>query len=185
MPEAPVVVAQQWVSLDGFASGEVDETAVMEAVDAEADARSQQYNEALSERVSRVLLGRRTYAAFSSYWPEAEERIAPFVNRVPKTVASTTLSAAPWGRHDPAEVVEDGVVFARRFRQEGSGVLLVWGSLALTQRLADAGVLDELDLFVSPVLLASGTRVLSNSHRLRQLASEDWGTITHLRYALT
>jgi dihydrofolate reductase len=185
MPGAPVVVAQQWVSLDGYASGDVGETAVMEVVDAEADQRSQEYNESLAERVSRVLLGRRTYEAFSSYWPEAEERIAPFVNRVPKTVASTTLSAAPWGRHDPAEVAHDGVAFARRFRQEESGVLLVWGSLALTGALAEAGVLDELDLFLSPVLLGSGTRLLTGSHRLRQLTSESWSTVTHLRYALT
>ena len=42
-----------------------------------------------------LLLGRRTFDIFANYWPNAPEEI-PFtelLNRVPKYVASTTLSA--------------------------------------------------------------------------------------------
>src|SRR4029453_6472057 len=47
-----------------------------------------------------LLLGRRTFEIFANYWPNAPEEI-PFtdlLNRVPKYVASTTLSTPlPWG----------------------------------------------------------------------------------------
>jgi len=188
MPENPSarVIVQQWVSLDGFASGPNDETDIMATVDAEADARSQEYNQNFLSGASAVLLGSRTYRKFVEYWPTADEPIAARVNGMRKVVASATLSSAPWGDHEPAIVVDDAVTYARQFRSEESGALVVWGSLDLTRSLMDAAQVDELDLFVAPVWLGSGTALLGTGQesRLRQVLSEDWGTITHLRYRL-
>lgn len=119
------------------------------------------------------------------YWPTAEELIAARVNSVPKVVASATLDAAPWGEHAPARVEPDILRHLRDQRDAGATVL-VWGSLALSSSLLAEGLLDELDLFVSPVLLGAGTPVVATSDavRLGQVASEDWGTVTHLRYAV-
>lgn len=176
---------QEWVSLDGYASGVDDEGAIFAAVDETADARSQEHNLRLLEDAT-VLLGRRTYEQFVQYWPTATEAIAGSVNAASKVVASSTLSAAPWGSHEPATVVPDARRFVEEARRDGTGVLIVWGSLDLVAALVEHGLVDELDLFVAPVWVGEGTRLLPAgwSSRLRQLDSENWGSVTHLRYGI-
>ena len=100
------VLVQQWVSVDGLVAGPNGEIDVFDAVpDFSA---SDRHNAALLDSVDEVLLGRRTYEEFVQFWPTAEgEALAPLVNALPKTVASTTLGAAPWGEHAPARIVPD------------------------------------------------------------------------------
>lgn len=178
------VVVQEWVSLDGYAAGPDGEADVMRGVDEAADARSQAYNATLLDDTRAVLLGSRAYRQFVSYWPTSDEPIAARVNAVPKIVASSTLGIAPWGAHPPAGVVADAHAVVREHRATSSGTLLVWGSLALVGSLVEAGEVDELDLFVSPTWLGRGTPLIGAGPplTLAQLASEDWGTVTHLRY---
>ncbi len=74
-----------------------------------------------------LLLGRRTFDIFANYWPNAPEEI-PFtglLNRVPKYVASTTLSAPlAWDASllegdlvDAIQAVKDRHAARRRHRQ--------------------------------------------------------------------
>lgn len=183
---SPRVVVQEWVSLDGYASGPTDEMDVMSVVTEKADQRSQSYNAEFLAAASAVLLGSRTYRKFVEYWPTADEPIAARVNDLPKVVASTSLESAPWGDHAPATVIADVEVQVRRFRSEGQGMLVVWGSLALTHSLMDAGLVDELDLFIAPVWLGEGTRLLPAGRvPVQQVSSEDWDELTHLRYRVT
>lgn len=184
--KSPRVVVQEWVSLDGYASGPTDEMDIMSVVTEDTDQRSQSYNAEFLAAASAVLLGSRTYRKFVEYWPTADEPIADRVNALPKVVASTSLESAPWGDHAPATVVADVEEHVRRFRSDGEGTLVVWGSLALTNSLMDAGLVDELDLFVAPVWLGAGTRLLPAGRvQVEQLSSEDWGELTHLRYRVT
>lgn len=179
------VVVQEWVSLDGYAAGPGGEMDIMRAVSEGADQRSQTYNAEFLATTAEVLLGSRTYGAFVEYWPTAEERIADRVNRIPKFVASTTLHSAPWGDHAPATVVADVEDHVRRFRREGEGTLVVWGSLALVHSLVRAGLVDELDLFVAPIWLGEGTPLLpAGPVPVTQLSSENWGELTHLTYRI-
>ena len=48
-------------------------------------------------RVDTVVMGRKGYAEWSQYWPnaEADNDFAEFINKVPKHVASSTLTAWP------------------------------------------------------------------------------------------
>lgn len=176
------VVAQQWVSLDGYASGVDGEEEIFAAVGADSDAASQEYNARFLPSVTEVLLGRRSYEKFVGYWPTAQEPIADRVNAIPKTVCSTTLTRAPWGSHEPAGITADAVEHVRR----ADGLVLVWGSLRLTAALLAAGVLDELDLFLAPVVLGAGIPLVPPGlhPRLRQLTSEPLGSVTHLRYRI-
>ncbi len=174
------VIVQQWISLDGFAAGPDDEEAIFAAVEPGADARSEHYNERLVPGVDAVLLGRRTYERFAAFWPTAQARMAPAVNAAPKRVASTTLTDAPWGDHAPVAIERDPVGWLRGSEAR----VLVWGSLALTAALHREGFVDELDLFVAPVLLGAGTPLLPGRARLEQLDAEDWGDVAHLRYAV-
>ncbi|MFC5139315.1 dihydrofolate reductase family protein [Actinomycetospora rhizophila] len=183
------VVAQQWISVDGFAAGPSGEGDIFAGVPAASDRRSMELNEALIPEVETVLLGRRSYESFVRFWPTDLARdvpVAPLVNAVPKLVASTTLTGAPWGGHPPAEVVPDAVERVRALRGEPGGIVLVWGSLALMRTLIDAGQVDELDLFVAPIALGAGTPLAGRPLGLRQIAGEifpEGGA--HLRFAVT
>ena len=88
------VLVQQWVSVDGMVAGPNGETDVLDAVPDFAP--SDRHDTALLDSVDEVLLGRRTYEEFVQFWPMADgEPLAPLINALPKTVASTTLGAAP------------------------------------------------------------------------------------------
>ncbi|WP_286930018.1 MULTISPECIES: dihydrofolate reductase family protein [Aeromicrobium] len=178
------VMAQEWTSLDGYAAGPSGEGEIFAAVPPEADAASQRWNLELLDRVDHVLLGRRTYDLFVQYWPEADDPIAERVNAIPKVVCSRSLDAAPWGGFAPARVVPDASAHLRSFHDGTDGVVLVWASLSIVHELVEAGQLDELDLFVAPVVLGGGTPLLPAPVGLRQLAVEDLCGATHLRLAL-
>lgn len=122
------------------------------------------------------------------YWPTAEdEPVADTVNSVPKIVFSSTLDSAPWGRFDPAHVVDgDAAEHVRALRQEPGGDVMVWGSISLVQSLFLAGLVDELQLRVLPVVLSSGRKLLgedSGEHRLSLLQATSFASgIVSLRY---
>ena len=182
------VLVQQWVSVDGMVAGLSGETDVLDAVpDFSA---SDQHNTALLASVDEVLLGRRTYEGFLQFWPTAEgEALAPLVNALPKTVASTTLRAAPWGGHPPARIVPDAVEHIRSRRTVGTtGTTIVWGSITVMRALLRAELVDDLELFVAPVLLGAGTPLLDPAGftvRLTLRDSETWpGGSLRARYAV-
>jgi dihydrofolate reductase len=181
------VLVQQWVSVDGMVAGRNDETDISDAVP--DFAASDRHNTVLLDSVDEVLLGRRTYEEFVQFWPTADgEALAPLINALPKTVASTTLGAAPWGEHPPARIVADAVEHIRSRRTAGAtGTTIVWGSIAVMRALLRAELVDDLELFVAPVLLGAGTLLLdpaSPTVRLTLQESETWpGGSLRARYA--
>ena len=100
-------------------------------------------------------------------------------------VVSRTLERSP----DPKVTVvrEDPVAFLRALREEdGAGIYLSGGG-ALAARVVEAGLLDELAVKVSPVLLGGGVRLvdaLAAPARLRLLETKRYadGALL-LRYA--
>lgn len=180
------VIAQQWMSIDGFAAGTTGEADIFAAVTDEADQASMQYNQRFLPSVTEVLLGRRTYESFVAVWPFADLPVAEHVNTLPKVVFSRSLDQAPWAGFDPAQVVTDAVSYVDRRRHEADGNLLVWGSLNLMASLLAAQLLDELDLFVAPVALGAGTPLLPPGLRvnLTLAHAETWSSALHLRYRI-
>ncbi|MBT2568417.1 dihydrofolate reductase family protein [Arthrobacter sp. ISL-85] len=102
-----------------------------------------------------LLLGRRTYDIFAAYWPHQSGDIADALNRVPKFVVSGSL-------HDPAwagtTVLPDAV--AAGGLRTGYGQVHMFGSGVLIRSLLAAGVLDRLHLWLYPVALGQGKRLL-------------------------
>jgi dihydrofolate reductase len=182
------VLVQQWISADGMVAGPHGESDVLDAV---ADfGPSDRHNAALLEDVDEVLLGRRTYEAFVEYWPTAgAEALAPAINALPRTVASTTLGDAPWGAHAPARVVPDAAAHVRALRAAGgTGTTIVWGSISVMRTLLREGLVDDVELFVAPVLLGAGTPLLDPAGPAARLAlrdAETWpGGTLRVRYAV-
>lgn len=104
-----------------------------------------------------LLLGRTTYESFYGAWPSREGPFADKINGMPKYVASTTLTALEWGT---ASLLEGPVADAvAELKQQDGGPILVAGSRTLVASLLEAGLVDELNLQVFPLLLGSGMRL--------------------------
>jgi dihydrofolate reductase len=181
----PRVLAQQWISADGFAAGPGGEGDLFAAVtDAAA---TETHNRALLPGFGEVLLGRHTYELFAAFWPYADDQpMAATVNAMRRTVASSTLAAAPWGSHAPATVVPDAAAHVRAATAD----VLVWGSLVLMRSLLREGLLTEVELFVAPVFLGAGRPLLGSGGasadvRLDLVESEQFpASVQRLRYAV-
>lgn len=76
---------------------------------------------------------------------------------MPKYVASTTLNELEWETASPLEGPVTDVVAA--VKEQDGGPILVPGSRTLFHTLLEAGLVDERNLQVFPVLLGSGMRL--------------------------
>lgn len=180
------VLAQQWISIDGFASGPSDEFEIFAAAPNTGDADA--YNATLVRQVGTVLLGASSYRSFVKFWPTSDHPMAEHVNAATKVVASRTLIEAPWGDHAPARVVPDAIRFVREQRIRNGGLILLWGSLQLMRALAREGELDQLEVFVSPLIQGTGTSLFGadGPYRMRQIDGTVWDSgLTRLHYAFT
>ncbi len=116
-----------------------------------------------------LLLGRRTYDLWSRFWPKApSSSISDTLNAATKYVATHRPEGLEWGpvSNLGADVVE-GI---RGLKSSDGPDLLVWGSTSLTSVLFEKGLVEDVLLFVYPVLLGRGKRFFSDSVDPRGLA---------------
>jgi dihydrofolate reductase len=119
-----------------------------------------------------LLLGRRTYDGFSSFWPKAPSSpMSDRLNAAKKYVVTHRPESLEWG---PFEGIGSDIVESiRRIKsQDGSDLLLV-GSSTLTSAVLEHGLADEVVLLVDPVLLGTGKRIFADGTPARafELAS--------------
>jgi dihydrofolate reductase len=111
-----------------------------------------------AQAMDALLLGRKTYEIFAGYWPQASEEI-PFtnlLNEVPKYVATRSLTE-PLSWSGSTILAGDLVEAVTEVKARHAEVHVI-GSLDLLQSLLSADVVDELSVWVYPVLLGSGKR---------------------------
>lgn len=115
-----------------------------------------------------VLLGRNTFDEWSRYWPTSDEQpFADFINSVKKYVVTSTPLTNSWGH---AEAVAGPVAdVVRDLKARPGGDIGVHGSIKLAQSLLAAGLVDELQLAVGPVLDPTGRRLFEGLDDLRRL----------------
>lgn len=114
---------------------------------------------AQAEASDTMLLGRKTYEEFASYWPNqsSDEPFADVMNGTPKLVASTTLKDVKWQN---STLIEGDVVEAlKRIKRQPGKHISITGSPTLVRSLLRAGVLDELRLLVHPIVVGHGKRL--------------------------
>ena len=170
------IAAALFTTLDGSAErpdrwhGPYFDEAMGEAVDAHTG------------RCEAYLMGRGLYDQWSQYWPGNDsDDFADFINPVPKYVLSTTLESADW----------DGTTILRsldevsELRDRIEGTIGMSGSLSTVRSLLEAGLLDELDLLVDPVVVSGERRWTDELGRtpLELVSSEALPTgVLHLVY---
>lgn len=109
-----------------------------------------------------MLLGRRAYEEFAAFWPtqSSDLPIAAYMNDTPRYVVSTTLKELDWSNSivvngDLAETVE-------ALKSQPGTNIQIYGSPTLVRSLPRDGLLDELDLYVHPIVLGGGKRLFEN-----------------------
>jgi dihydrofolate reductase len=105
-----------------------------------------------------LLLGRKTFEIFASYWPKHQEEGAG-INNATKYVASHTLTAHEWSK---SIFLKDNVVDEIKKLKGGDGPnLQVHGSSNLIQTLLKHDLVDEFWLKIFPVTLGMGKRLFA------------------------
>ncbi|NIK58031.1 dihydrofolate reductase family protein [Kribbella shirazensis] len=172
------LIFQEYVTLDGYAAGLDGGLEFFDAIGAHPD----EDNLDLLDSVDTMLLGAETYRLFAGFWPTeaaAEEPIAAKLNALRLVVVSTTLASAPWGSYEPGLVVRDlDAVRALKAEQTGKDIIL-WGSITLFQSLLRAGLVDEVQLRICPVLLGAGKSAFpagGSPVGLDLIEARPWGT---------
>ena len=123
------------------------------------------------QRADAFLFGRRTYEIFAGSWGSwadpGDSPIWTALNTKPKYVASTTLTEPRWA--DTTVLSGDVAVAVGELKAKPGGELQVHGSCALTRWLLDNGLVDEMNLFIFPVVVGQGTRLFPDAGRDRAL----------------
>lgn len=105
-----------------------------------------------------LLLGRRTYEIFASYWPNHSEGW-PGINEAKKYVVSHSPMKLEWSN---SILLKDNVVEeVKKLKAQGGPDLKVWGSGNLVQTLLKNDLVDELWLKIFPTTLGSGKRLFA------------------------
>jgi dihydrofolate reductase len=138
-----------------------------------------------------MLFGRVTYDSFAGAWPERESaggEDAAFAKRLGdmrKIVASRHPLDLGWRNSEQLQGDLVEAVTELKSAPEVRRVALS-GSVSVVRQLLDAGLLDELHLFVHPATAGSGLRLFEEggpSRHLRLISAQAFKTgVVHLVY---
>lgn len=103
-----------------------------------------------------LLLGRKTFEIFASYWPHHENEW-PGINDVTKYVVSNTLTKHDW--RNSIFVKGNVADEIRKLKQQDAPDIQVHGSGNLIQTLLRHDLVDEFWMKIFPVTLGKGKRL--------------------------
>jgi dihydrofolate reductase len=134
-------------------------------------------------RTEALLLGRKTYEIWARAWGVWSEdadglqgELTRRYNRVPKYVASRTLTELGW--KNSRLLGADLVAEVRKLRAEPGGEIRVWGSTELVKTLAEHDLIDEYRLLVYPLVLGTGKKLFSEGFPLTRLTLAETRALT-------
>ncbi len=154
------------VSLDGYIADATGDMSWAHQRDAEWRAFTSENASGAAE----LLFGRVTYELMAGFWPtpqalEGMPDVAKAMNEMPKVVFSRTLQRAGWQNTRLVDRDLEGQV--RRMKAEPGPGLLVMGSGSIVSQLTDAGLIDEYQIVVHPLVLGRGRGMFDVRARAR------------------
>jgi dihydrofolate reductase len=133
-----------------------------------------EYEEALATEA--LLLGRRSDEWFGARWPSSRPgEFADRLNSLPKYVVSSTLQDPAWT--NVTVLKGNAVDEVSRLKQELDGDIVVYASYQLGRTLIEHDLVDELRLFVYPVVLGAGERLFGETSDKKPLRLVDTKTV--------
>jgi dihydrofolate reductase len=160
------IVVLNRVSLDGYyagPSGEIDWHVMDPELDRYVmDPELGKQEHEPSPPPDTVVFGRVTYDLFAQHWPhvaanpnagEGERRMADALGAMTKVVFSTTREDVTWPN---SRLLPGNVAAEVRALKAGGASIIIFGSGTIIRELADAGLIDEYQLIVTPRALGAG-----------------------------
>jgi dihydrofolate reductase len=122
-----------------------------------------------------LLLGRRSDEWFAARWLPKSGEWADRLNGLPKYVVSSTLQEPKWS--NSIVLTGDVVSEVSKLKQELAGDIVVYASYQLGRTLIEHDLVDELRLFVYPVVLGAGERLFGETSDRKPLRLVDTKTV--------
>ncbi len=142
------------ITVDGYFSGKGGDISWHKV-----DEEFQELAEQASNSGNTLLFGRVTYELMAGYWPTDEAIrndpvVAAGMNKAEKVVFSRTLKKVNW--NNTRLVKNDLLSEVRSLKQQSGKDLTVLGSGSIVSQLAGAGLIDEYQILLNPVVLGAG-----------------------------
>ena len=180
------LIVEEWISLDGYVADKNGQLDFFTDLSAEENKYSDADQLKFMDTIDTILLGRKTYELFASFWPEAssdKEVIADKLNAIKKIVFSNTITKAPWGKWPAAEVINGNATDAiKKLKQQSGRNMVLWGSISLAQALMKEDLIDEYHIQLCPVLTGGGRSFFpepmdAGKLKLAEVRRYDTGTV--------
>jgi dihydrofolate reductase len=158
----PKLVLSMFTSLDGYIEGPGGEFVPPPW----SDDVEQHWSGYALERAAHLIYGRTNFLFNKGFWSAAETdptspaagiSYAGTMNRLPKTVFSTTLKGDPGWNGTIAQGDVANVIAT--LKAEARGDLYAFGGAGIANSLVARDLVDEYRLMVTPVLLGDGKRL--------------------------
>ncbi|HEU0184155.1 MAG TPA: dihydrofolate reductase family protein [Blastocatellia bacterium] len=108
----------------------------------------------LINQCDAVLMGRRTYESFASAWPTRSGDVySDRINAMEKLVVSSALRNPTW--NNTTVIARDLVAEVTGLKQRPGKDIVQYGIGQVTYALLEHGLLDELRLWVHPLILGN------------------------------
>lgn len=180
------IIVVEFVSLDGVIQApggpEEDKSGSFKFGGWLAPYSDQTLNEGLKVTYGRpydIMLGRKTYDIFASYWPkvlleskgkdvdEMDLNFAKELNACTKYVATHSPETLKWESSE--SLGTDIVQGVENIKRSSGKDILVIGSSELVHTLLAHDLVDELHLMIAPIILGKGKRLFDENSKARAL----------------
>lgn len=135
----------------------------------------------LIRNADTLMLGRKTYQMFASYFPNAPKNpkaptvdkiIGELFNAMKKVVFSKSLDKSDWqGTTILRDIVPEEI---QKLKEESKKGIRLDGSASIVQQLTKLGLIDEYHLLVHPVVLGSGKPLFKERVALELIYSKQF-----------
>ena len=136
-----------------------------------AHKRDPEWQAFISENASgggQLLFGRVTYDLMASFWPtplaaQSNPIVVERMNGLQEYVFSRTLDTATW--NNTRLLKGDLTTEVRKLKQESGPNIVIMGSGSVVAQLAEAGLIDEYQIVLNPLVVGGGRTLFEGVKR--------------------
>jgi dihydrofolate reductase len=129
------------------------------------DQEAEEYALELLAAADAMLMGRRTYEFFAAAFPHQTGDYGARINNIRKYVFSNSLKKADW--NNSFIINGDVVAETTKLKRQDGNDLVIYGHGLLGRTLLASHLLDELKLWIHPLLLGQGELLFRNGEKTR------------------